>query len=87
MTRANPFRNSVMRRSHDEAAQAYANRSKVLFLADGARNRGNAIAGPFWNGFDGLQADKWDPASRKTLVYAYWRAGQDAARQPTANAT
>jgi hypothetical protein len=76
----NPFRNPVLKGMYDESLAAYRAKGKTLFLADGTRNRGNAIAGPFWNGFDGLQQDKWDASSRKMPIYAAWRAGRDAAR-------
>lgn len=76
----NPFYNAVMRRAYAEAAHAYATRHRTLFLDDGTPTRGNGVAGPFWNGFNGLQVGQWDSASRKMLAYAYWRAGRDAAQ-------
>lgn len=59
--------------------QMFAARHRNLFQADGARSRGNSVADMFWRGFDGVVlGGMWDAASKKTLAYAYWRAGQDA---------
>lgn len=45
-----------------------------------ARCSGNSFASAFWKGFDGITAGLGnfrDRASRKTLAYACYRAGQD----------
>lgn len=72
----NRFRDPVLRRAYDEAITAHAATSKVLFHA-GQEHRGNGVAGPFWRGFHAEQSGHWDAASKQTLAYAYWRAGQD----------
>lgn len=70
-----------MHREYEALVNAYEAGGRVLFYPDGSRCRGNAWATNFWMGFDGQGGDKWDRASRATLAYAHWRAGQDCANK------
>lgn len=80
----NKFRDKMMRSQYDAAMKAYQARHPNLFLRNGERrqnpNYGSSFAQSFWMGFDGIApgAGYIDKASRATVAYAYWRAGQDA---------
>lgn len=71
----NPFRDPGMRTHYEGAIRAFEAGS--LGAAGGVRQRGNGGASAFWQGYDGIGADQWDAASKKMIVYAYWRAGRD----------
>jgi hypothetical protein len=79
---SNRFRDPTLRKEYDAAMQSFRERSRNLFMPDGSRTMGNSFAGMFWRGFDGTKigAGFIDRASRSTLAYAYYRAGQDARR-------
>jgi hypothetical protein len=80
----NRFRDRTLRKEYDAAMHAHATRHRDLFRPDGSRNTGSTFASYFWKGFDGIQGrglvNFKDRAARETLAYAYWRAGQDAAK-------
>ena len=76
----NRFRDPTMRQQYDAAVRAFGTKHRDLFDANGVRRApGSSFASFFWRGFDGTQlgAGFIDRASRSTLSYAYWRAGQD----------
>ena len=77
----NRFIDRTMREQYDAAVRAYTIRHRDLFRADGSQNKGSSFASAFWNGFNGtrLGLGYSDRASRETIGYAYFRAGQDAA--------
>lgn len=75
---ANPFRDPVMRRAYASALAHHTIQHRTLFY-EGQPHRLNGIAGPFWRGYHGEQAEQWDAAFRRTIAYAYWSAGRDAA--------
>lgn len=76
---ANRFSDPTLHREYEAVMQMFATKHRNLFQANGARSMGNSIAGMFWRGFDGIVlGGAWDAASKKTLGYAHWRAGQDA---------
>lgn len=72
----NPFRNKNMRQAFDDAVRMFNLRHANLFDADGNPHRGNSWAGMFWRSYDGTTIGVWDAASRRTLAYSTWRAGQ-----------
>jgi hypothetical protein len=80
----NPFRNREMLRVYNGAIKTYEARHKNLFLSNGERRRspnyGSSFAASFWNGYDGIGADRWDKVSRTWAAYAVWRAGRDIRR-------
>lgn len=69
-----PFRDTGMRRMYDTCVSAYKSGNAGM-----ARGAGNSAATMFWRGFDGSHVGKWDAASRRSLAYAQFRAGQDCA--------
>jgi hypothetical protein len=79
---SNRFRDPTLRKEYDSAMAMFRAKHRNLFLADGSRpaTPGNSFAAFFWRGYDGTNfgAGFTDRASRQTLGYAYWRAGQDA---------
>lgn len=77
---SNRFKDKVMRNEYDAAMLMFVTKHRNLFLPDGSRCTGNGVASSFWRGFDGVVMGYWDAASKKTLAYAHWRAGQDAAK-------
>lgn len=77
----NRFKDRTLRKEYDAAAFAFQTKHRNLFYPDGSRCYGSSFASFFWRGFDGICMGKWDRASKKILAYAYWRAGQDAARR------
>jgi len=74
----NRFRNQIMRQHYDAIVGMYHTKHRTLFH-EGERTMGNGMASFFWRGFDGTQfgAGFTDRASKDTLAYAYYRAGQD----------
>lgn len=72
-TRA-PFRDAGMLRAYEACVAAYRAKG-AAYLAEG-----NSAADMFRRGFTGTHTGVWDAASRKTLAYAHFRAGQDCAR-------
>lgn len=82
----NRFRDPTLRKEYAAAAEAYRSKHRNLFLPDGSRCYGSGMASSFWRGFDGtVLGSGWDAASKKTLSYAYWRAGHDARAAATGN--
>ena len=84
---SNKFRNQLMRQQYDSAVQMFKTKHRNLFWNEDRRgaNRisyGSSIAESFWKGFDDLEIGRGytDKASRETLGYAYYRAGQDCAK-------
>lgn len=83
---SNKFRNRLMRQQYDSAVQMFTTKHRNLFWNGERRGQngisyGSEIATCFWRGFDGLQIGLGytDKASRDTLGYAYYRAGEDCA--------
>jgi len=86
MSRANPFRDSYMRSQYDAAMRAYQLKHRDLFTNGSRRTPGgygSSFAQCFWNGFDGVTAGVWnyagDAPSRRTIGYAFYRAGMACA--------
>lgn len=81
----NPFKNKTMRLAYDNCIKMYELKHPTLFYRDGSRCTGNGIASMFWRGYDGtkLGAGFTDRASKETLAYAYYCAGQDIKRKET----
>lgn len=84
----NRFKDPTMRREYDAAMQMFTTRHRNLFMTNGERRRspnyGSSLATYFWGGFDGRTEGMFnfgDKASRNTVAYAHWRAGQDAAKR------
>jgi hypothetical protein len=77
---ANPFRNPVLARAFDTLVASHAAKSPGLFLPDGTPRRGGSHAVWFWRGAEGSHDTLFarDPASRRTLAYACYRAGRAA---------
>lgn len=69
-----PFRDLGMRRGYEACVEAYRAKGAAYM------EEGNSAAGMFRRGFTGAHVGKWDAASRKTLAYAQFRAGQDCAQ-------
>lgn len=81
-----PFRDSGMRAQYEIALECYAAKHPDLFRPDGSRCKGSSFALFFWDGFDGKTkgiANFSDPASRRMVGYAYYRAGKACARPAT----
>lgn len=78
----NPFREKMMRSQWEAAVLGYSTQHRNFFHASGARCQGNSFANAFWAGFDGMTTGRgnYDRASRRTIAYAYYRAGQDVRR-------
>lgn len=75
MSRKRPtFRDAAMRRSYEACVAAYREKGSAYMV------EGNSAAGMFRRGFTGQHAGTWDAASRKTVAYAAFRAGQDCAQ-------
>ncbi len=84
-TPGNRFRDHTMRQQYDAAVRAFETKHRDLFV-NGTRRTvggyGSSFASAFWHGYDGDTkgvACMSDKASRSTLAYAYYRAGQDCA--------
>lgn len=88
----NRFRDPTMRAQYDAAVKAFEVKHRNLFMPNGERRRspnmGSSFATYFWKGFDGAPqvgiGNFTDADSRKTVAYAYWRAGQDMAKRKAA---
>lgn len=78
----NPFRSEFLRNGFGTMVSAYAEKRRVLFVRQGIRNRGSSFATWFWQGYDGqkISGGFVDRASRETLMYAMWRAGEACRR-------
>ena len=82
---ANKFKDKTMREQYDVAVRIFNAKHRDLFYPDGSRCKGSSLAEMFWKGYEGVWQEAngkpntgvWDRESRKTLGYAYWRAGQD----------
>lgn len=73
----NPFRDPGMRQHFFYCTTAYLNKSANLFYPDGKPQRGNGLATNFWRGYAGsIPRERWDRASRNTLAWAAYRAGE-----------
>lgn len=83
----NRFRDPTLRAEYDKAIAIFRAKGRTFFLADGTRpaTPGNSFASYFWRGFDGTKigAGFTDRASRATIGYAYYRAGEDARKLTT----
>jgi hypothetical protein len=84
---SNKFRNQLMRQQYDLAVQMFKTKHRNLFWNGERRGTngisyGSSVAESFWKGFDGLKIGRGytDKASRETLGYAYYRAGEDCAK-------
>jgi hypothetical protein len=81
---ANRFRDPVLKKEYDAVMQMFLTKHQNLFSKDGSRSRGNGVANSFWLGYDGkFFGIGWDSNSKQTLMYAHWRAGQDAKKAET----
>ena len=83
---SNRFKDPTMHREYDAVMGMFETKHRNLFMDNGERrhspNYGSSLATSFWGGFDGRAEGMFnfgDKASRNTLAYAHWRAGQDAA--------
>lgn len=74
---SNRFRDAVLRRQYDQMVHCFRTHHHDLIYPSGNRCRGNACAGYFWRGYDGVAIPTWDARSRQTPGYACFRAGQD----------
>jgi hypothetical protein len=83
MSTGNPFRSATLARAFDTLIVSHATRSSGLFLPDGSPRRGGSHAVWFWRGFEGTHDVLFarDPAARRTLAYACYRAGRAVAEQ------
>lgn len=72
----NPFRNQTHRRCFEAAVRLWEARHRDLFTPEGLEKRGNSFATSFWRGYHHQGAGQWDQASRRTLGYVWWKAGQ-----------
>lgn len=75
----NPFRDRTMRAQFDAAVTAYCVQHRDLFH-EGRQFIGSSFASYFWAGFRQTpQVGRFnfkDATARKTISYAYFRAGQ-----------
>jgi hypothetical protein len=85
----NRFKDPTMRANYEGAVKAYEMQHRDLFWNGQRRGKdgvthGSSLSTFFWRGFDNVGAigngGKWDAESKRTLVYAYYRAGQDCAK-------
>jgi hypothetical protein len=72
----NPFRERIKRETYNAIVGCYETRHRDLFRPDGSQGRGNAWAGWFWRGYNGVEPN-WDRASKDSPGYACWCAGRD----------
>lgn len=79
----NPFRNKMMREAYDSCMEMVMLNHPTLFNRDGSRCTENGIGSMFWRGYDGTKfgAGFIDPASKRTLAYAYYRAGKNLRKE------
>lgn len=80
---SNRFHDKTMRSQYDAAVKVYRMKHRDLFINGERRTEGqygSSFAQYFWHGFDGIVPCVWDAGRRKMLGYAYWRAGQDCAK-------
>lgn len=83
----NRFKDPTLRREYDAVTEMWRTKHRNLFTQQGERRRspdlGSSLATMFWLGFDGrVMGAGWDAESKRTIGYAHWRAGQDAAKSP-----
>ncbi|UJJ56691.1 hypothetical protein [Rhodanobacter thiooxydans] len=80
----NRFRDPMLRKQFDALIDAYRRGHPSLLGPDGTKQRGNAAAQAFWSGFDSGDVCRLypTPASRRTIAYACFRAGQEATWLP-----
>jgi len=78
----NRFKDPMMRQAYDACI---GNAHKGLFgINEGQQCKGSSHATAFWDGYNGDKTamhNPDDPAFRKTLGYAAYRAGQDYAKE------
>lgn len=77
----------MMRQNYDAAVEGWRTGHRNFFLPDGSQRKGSSMAENFWRGFNGdrgIGLGFADSASKSTLAYAYWRAGQDCRKAATA---
>jgi hypothetical protein len=80
----NTFRDKTLRTNYDAAVLCFETKHRDLFYPDGTECHGSSFASYFWKGFHGVSGKglvRFDAASKKTLAYAFWRAGQDCAKK------
>lgn len=81
----NRFKDPTLSRAYLSLTASYFAKDAILFSKAGERATVNRAAEMFWQGFDGREKEGgWDASSKRTIGYAYWRAGQDA-RKASAN--
>lgn len=77
----NRFKDPALVRAYESLTASYLLRDAILFLPSGERATVSKAAVLFWQGFDGQHKEGgWDADSKRSIVYAYWRAGQDASK-------
>lgn len=75
----NRFKDPVLVKAYESLTASYLMKDKILFLESGERSVVSKAAELFWQGFDGHEkTGGWDANSKRSIGYAYWRAGQDA---------
>jgi hypothetical protein len=81
----NRFKDPTMRREYDAAVHQFRIKHRNFFRQDGTPSNGNSWAEVFWKGYNGIKLGGGftDRASRQTVMYAYYRAGQDMKRADT----
>jgi hypothetical protein len=77
----NPFRDKTMRACYDKVIAAYEGNHKDIVTPRGTRHRGNSIASMFWRGYDGIRPEQWTDADKRTMGWAYYRAGRDVRKR------
>lgn len=81
----NRFKDPTLSRAYQSLTASYFAKDAILFSKAGERATVNKAAEMFWQGFDGKEKEGgWDANSKRSIGYAYWRAGQDA-RNASAN--
>ena len=77
----NRFKDKTMRSQYAVAVHCFKIKHRDLFRPDGVtRNIGSSFASYFWKGFDNILVFKC-PDDKKMIAYAYYRAGQDCAKE------
>lgn len=82
MAITNPFRDPDRRDKFDSIVKAWQMQHAMLFGPGGLPLRGNSVAEMFWRGYyDQKTGHEWDAASKQTLAYIWFRAGQAVRKQ------
>ncbi|QYF92530.1 hypothetical protein KY495_17530 [Massilia sp. PAMC28688] len=77
----NKFEDPVLVKAYESLTASFFMKDKILYLPSGERSTSNKAAELFWMGFDGVhRSGGWDSDAKRSIGYAYWRAGQDAVK-------